>query len=380
MVRAADCVRSLLADADAGVIGAVHAGRPGVAARRRPARPSAACASCGAARPRRVGRTARVRGLLRGAGRDARRGRRPWCPRRGPTTSWGTPPSTSAPACGPSSSAPASRSSTVAAARARTTDLHSYRRDGAAAGPLRRTGLDDAMSRLDELARRPRRRTPSHRDRLRRGRTRPERRRHPGRRHQVLPGLRRTAAGRPRRHRRGGEPPPGGARPRRPSAPTSACAGTSSAACSPTRPPRSRRTPTWSSRSTAPSCVGRSRRGARTSGRTTLDVLLQVSLDPPGATTGPARDPADLGDARPTRWTRRDAAAARADGGGAARRGPRRRPSRGSPQIRADFLADHPDATVLSAGMSGDLEAAIAHGATHVRVGSAVLGPRPRIK
>ena len=44
------------------------------------------------------------------------------------------------------------------------------------------------------------------------------------------------------------------------------------------------------------------------------------------------------------------------------------------------FLADHPDATALSAGMSGDLEAAIAHGATHVRVGSAVLGPRPSNK
>jgi pyridoxal phosphate enzyme (YggS family) len=31
----------------------------------------------------------------------------------------------------------------------------------------------------------------------------------------------------------------------------------------------------------------------------------------------------------------------------------------------------------ISAGMSGDLEAAIAHGATHVRVGSAILGTRP---
>lgn len=36
-----------------------------------------------------------------------------------------------------------------------------------------------------------------------------------------------------------------------------------------------------------------------------------------------------------------------------------------------------PDADWISAGMSGDLEAAIAHGATHVRVGSAILGPRP---
>lgn len=37
----------------------------------------------------------------------------------------------------------------------------------------------------------------------------------------------------------------------------------------------------------------------------------------------------------------------------------------------------HPQADWLSAGMSGDLEAAVAHGATHVRVGSAILGSRP---
>jgi pyridoxal phosphate enzyme (YggS family) len=36
----------------------------------------------------------------------------------------------------------------------------------------------------------------------------------------------------------------------------------------------------------------------------------------------------------------------------------------------------HPRADWISAGMSGDLEAAVAHGATHVRVGSAVLGDR----
>ena len=37
---------------------------------------------------------------------------------------------------------------------------------------------------------------------------------------------------------------------------------------------------------------------------------------------------------------------------------------------------DHPGATVISAGMSGDLEAAVARGATHVRVGTALLGGR----
>jgi uncharacterized pyridoxal phosphate-containing UPF0001 family protein len=34
---------------------------------------------------------------------------------------------------------------------------------------------------------------------------------------------------------------------------------------------------------------------------------------------------------------------------------------------------------VVSAGMSGDLEAAVRHGATQVRLGSAVLGYRPPV-
>jgi pyridoxal phosphate enzyme (YggS family) len=41
---------------------------------------------------------------------------------------------------------------------------------------------------------------------------------------------------------------------------------------------------------------------------------------------------------------------------------------------------NHPGATVISAGMSADLEAAIAAGATHVRVGSALLGKRPSLR
>jgi uncharacterized pyridoxal phosphate-containing UPF0001 family protein len=36
-----------------------------------------------------------------------------------------------------------------------------------------------------------------------------------------------------------------------------------------------------------------------------------------------------------------------------------------------------PQATVLSAGMSGDLEAAIRHGSGVVRVGTALVGERP---
>jgi pyridoxal phosphate enzyme (YggS family) len=39
--------------------------------------------------------------------------------------------------------------------------------------------------------------------------------------------------------------------------------------------------------------------------------------------------------------------------------------------------ADHPEARELSAGMSGDLEEAVAAGATLVRVGTAIFGDRP---
>ena len=42
-------------------------------------------------------------------------------------------------------------------------------------------------------------------------------------------------------------------------------------------------------------------------------------------------------------------------------------------------LAMQIDAKVLSMGMSGDFETAIAMGATHVRVGSALFGTRPKI-
>ncbi|WP_232734035.1 YggS family pyridoxal phosphate-dependent enzyme [Kitasatospora sp. CB02891] len=45
-------------------------------------------------------------------------------------------------------------------------------------------------------------------------------------------------------------------------------------------------------------------------------------------------------------------------------------------EIASAVRAEHPTATMVSAGMSGDLEQAIAAGATHVRVGTAVLGVR----
>ncbi|HYZ09663.1 MAG TPA: YggS family pyridoxal phosphate-dependent enzyme [Pseudonocardiaceae bacterium] len=60
-------------------------------------------------------------------------------------------------------------------------------------------------------------------------------------------------------------------------------------------------------------------------------------------------------------------------------------PLRGNPEPAFESLAlmaerlrrDHPGAVELSAGMSGDLEIAIAYGSTCVRVGTALLGGRP---
>ena len=119
-------------------------------------------------------------------------------------------------------------------------------------------------------------------------------------------------------------------------------------------------------------------RGAHERGHD-VDVLLQVSLDPPGREGRQGADPDDL-----------DALAAAVDEAGMLRlRGLMAvAPLGEDPEaafarlaaIRADFLRARPDADWLSAGMSGDLEAAIGAGATHVRVGSAILGARPGIQ
>lgn len=47
------------------------------------------------------------------------------------------------------------------------------------------------------------------------------------------------------------------------------------------------------------------------------------------------------------------------------------------PAAAAAVREIRPEAAMISAGMSGDMEAAIAAGATHVRVGTALLGDRP---
>ncbi|GAC1490820.1 MAG: YggS family pyridoxal phosphate-dependent enzyme [Pseudarthrobacter sp.] len=47
--------------------------------------------------------------------------------------------------------------------------------------------------------------------------------------------------------------------------------------------------------------------------------------------------------------------------------------------ISAALVAVHPTATAISAGMSQDLEVAIRFGATHLRIGSDILGSRPTV-
>ena len=192
-----------------------------------------------------------------------------------------------------------------------------------------------------------------------------------------FPGLRRTPARRARRAARGGEPAPGGrgqgGRVRRPR-----LAGTSSAACRATRPRRSRRTPTWSSPWTAPSCSPALSRGAHQRDRAGRRAWSRSASTRPGAAGRAGR--------RARRRRRRSPSAVAAAEGLRLRgvmavaplgRGPGagvRAAGRG----RRDYVRRvDPAATWVSAGMSGDLEAAVESGATHVRIGSAVLGSRP---
>jgi PLP dependent protein len=114
--------------------------------------------------------------------------------------------------------------------------------------------------------------------------------------------------------------------------------------------------------------------------RCAVDCLLQVSLDEPSSTG--ARSGASPSELGALATAVQDSPALRLRGLMAVA------PAGEDPRfaferlrlIAAEFRAGHPEATWLSAGMSGDLDAAIRSGATHVRIGSAVLGPRPLIK
>ena len=49
-------------------------------------------------------------------------------------------------------------------------------------------------------------------------------------------------------------------------------------------------------------------------------------------------------------------------------------------EVAQTLRVGYPTATIVSAGMSGDLETAIAFGATHLRIGSALLGNRAALR
>jgi pyridoxal phosphate enzyme (YggS family) len=124
--------------------------------------------------------------------------------------------------------------------------------------------------------------------------------------------------------------------------------------------------------------VGPLDRGADDRGRA-VDCLIQVSLDPP--------DAVGRGGARPDQVPA--IATAISEAVALRLRGVMAVAPLGEPplpaferlaEVAADLRRDHPDAVLISAGMSADLEDAVRCGATHVRVGSAVLGPRPPIK
>jgi pyridoxal phosphate enzyme (YggS family) len=119
-------------------------------------------------------------------------------------------------------------------------------------------------------------------------------------------------------------------------------------------------------------------RGAQERGRD-LDCLVQVSLDPPGTSGRSGCAPDDV-PALVDRIQEADGLRLRGVMGVA--------PLHDDPadafvrlaEIASSVRARAPQATWISAGMSADLEQAVRHGATHLRIGSAVLGPRPVVK
>jgi hypothetical protein len=133
-------------------------------------------------------------------------------------------------------------------------------------------------------------------------------------------------------------------------------------------------------------------RAAAAAGRE-LRILVQVSLDPPsrgGAAAGAgapgnpgARGPAARGGAAPADVLRiADFVASSPPlrlAGLMAVAPPDQPPRQAFSELRelsARLRDQHPAADAISAGMSADLEAAVAEGATHLRIGAALFGRR----
>ena len=122
-------------------------------------------------------------------------------------------------------------------------------------------------------------------------------------------------------------------------------------------------------------------RRARAAGRT-VTCLVQVNLDP-AVQGAPDDGEAHRGGALPADVLGLAGAIAAEGGlelGGVMAVAPLGLPARPAFRrlagVAAEVRSAHPGAIMISAGMTGDLEEAIAEGATHVRVGTALLGGR----
>lgn len=113
--------------------------------------------------------------------------------------------------------------------------------------------------------------------------------------------------------------------------------------------------------------------GARKAGRDRIDVLIQVSLDGDTRRGGVLAEDVAAFSRQVGRLEKLAVAGVMAIA-----------PLEADPDeafgrlagVAADLRVEVPEAKMISAGMSGDLEAAIRHGATHVRIGTALLGRR----
>lgn len=138
-----------------------------------------------------------------------------------------------------------------------------------------------------------------------------------------------------------------------------------------------------------PKLIGALSRQAQEAGRE-LGCLIQVALDADQRGAASAEAAVARGGVPPEGIEELAALIADAPGlrlGGLMTVAPLSGPYAGRQQAAFERLMEfstslrsaHPAANMVSAGMSADLEQAVAAGATHVRVGTAVLGVRPRL-
>jgi pyridoxal phosphate enzyme (YggS family) len=119
-------------------------------------------------------------------------------------------------------------------------------------------------------------------------------------------------------------------------------------------------------------------RGAQERGRD-LECLVQVSLDPPDA-SGRSGAPVEQVEELAKRILETDGLRLRGVMGVAPLGEDAQEAFVRLGRVASVVRQMEPEATWISAGMSEDLEQAIREGATHLRIGSAVLGPRPVVK